>query len=51
MIDLKILNIWPKEVLELLIKQLGKMDLYDGGILKIINGVDINAIRKVTQLL
>src|ERR1700722_12978083 len=33
MIDLKILNIWPKEVLELLIKQLGQMDLYNIGII------------------
>ena len=28
MIDLKILNIWPREVLELLIKQIGKMAGY-----------------------
>ena len=49
MIDLKILNIWPKEVLELLIKQLGKMDMYNGGIMKIVNGTEVGVL--VDQLL
>src|SRR5581483_10747047 len=40
MIDLKILNIWLKEDLELFIRQFGKMDLLRNGILKIINGKD-----------
>ena len=47
MIDLKMLNIWPKEVLELLIKQFGKMDSYGIGILKIINGEEM---KKAIQL-
>ena len=53
MIDLKTLNIWPREVLELLIKQFGKMVLFIVGILKIINGKGkaIINIMKVGQLL
>ena len=49
MIDLKMLNIWPKEVLELLIKQFGKMDTYVSGILKIIDLSEIK-VKKVIQL-
>src|SRR2546421_10024699 len=52
MIDLKMLNIWPKVNLKLLIKQFGKMDIYLVGILKIINGKDIKKIiEMVNQLL
>ena len=45
MIDLKMLNIWPREVLELLIKQFGKMVLFEVGILEIINGKDIKRMK------
>ncbi|POG71490.1 hypothetical protein GLOIN_2v1604778 [Rhizophagus irregularis DAOM 181602=DAOM 197198] len=38
MINLKMLNIWQREGLELFLKQFGKMDLLISGIMKMING-------------
>ena len=44
MIDLKILNMLQREVLEQYIKQFVRMDLLIIGIMKLINGVDIKKI-------
>jgi hypothetical protein len=44
----EMLNIWPKEDLELFIKQFGKMDIYLFGILKITNGKEVRlGVRNV----
>ena len=47
----EMLNIQPKEDLELLIKQFGKMDIQTTGMLKIISGKDTRIKAHFIQLL